>query len=42
MPVGDRIFFAGEATAMAFSTVHGADRSGARAVKDLYISPALD
>ena len=42
MPVGDRVFFAGEATAMAFSTVHGADRSGARAVKDLYISPALD
>ena len=39
--VGDRIFFAGEATAYAFSTVHGADRSGARAVTDLFISPAL-
>jgi monoamine oxidase len=42
MPVGDRIFFAGEATAMAFSTVHGADRSGVRAAKDLFISSALD
>ena len=42
MSVGDRIFFAGEATAMAFSTVHGADRSGIRAAKDLFISPALD
>jgi monoamine oxidase len=40
--VGDRIFFAGEATAGAFSTVHGADRSGRRAVTDLFISPALD
>ena len=40
--VGDRIFFAGEATAYAFSTVHGADRSGVRAVTDLFISPALD
>jgi monoamine oxidase len=39
--VGDRIFFAGEATAYAFSTVHGADRSGVRAVTDLFISPAL-
>ena len=39
--VGDRIFFAGEATAGAFSTVHGADRSGIRAVTDLFISPAL-
>tara|TARA_B100000780_G_C20797202_1_gene316605 strand:+ start:339 stop:527 length:189 start_codon:yes stop_codon:yes gene_type:complete len=27
-PVGDRIFFAGEATAGAYSIVHGADRSG--------------
>ena len=35
MPVGNRIFFAGEATAYAFSTVHGADRSGKRAVKEL-------
>ena len=42
LPVGDRIFFAGEATAGAFSTVHGANRSGIRAVTDLYISPALD
>ena len=33
--VGDRVFFAGEATAGAFSTVHGADRSGKRAVKEL-------
>ena len=41
-PVGDRIFFAGEATAGAFSTVHGANRSGIRAATDLYISPALD
>jgi len=41
-PVGDRIFFAGEATAGAFSTVHGADRSGVRAVTELFISPALD
>ncbi len=41
-PVGDRIFFAGEATAGAFSTVHGANRSGIRAVTDLYISPALE
>ena len=41
-PVGERIFFAGEATARAFSTVHGANRSGIRAVTDLYISSALD
>ena len=41
-PVGDRIFCAGEATAGAFSTVHGANRSGIRAATDLYISPALD
>ena len=40
--VGDRVFFAGEATAGAFSTVHGADRSGVRAVTELFISPALD
>ena len=40
--IGDRIFFAGEATANAFSTVHGADRSGIRAVTDLFISPTLD
>jgi len=42
MPVGDRIFFAGEATALAFSTVHGADRSGKRAATEVYTSPALD
>ena len=42
LPVGDRIFFAGEATAGAFSTVHGANRSGIRAATDLYISSALD
>ena len=41
-PVGDRIFFAGEATAGAFSTVHGANRSGIRAATDLFISDALD
>ena len=41
-PVGDRIFFAGEATAYAYSTVHGADRSGRRAVTDVFISPAPD
>ena len=41
-PVGERIFFAGEATAGAFSTVHGANRSGIRAATDLYISSALD
>ena len=42
MPVGDKIFFAGEATALAFSTVHGADRSGKRAATETYISSALD
>ncbi len=36
------IFFAGEATTSAYATVHGADRSGRRAVTDLMISPALD
>ena len=41
-PVGERIFFAGEATARAFSTVHGANRSGIRAATDLFISSALD
>ena len=41
-PAGDRIFFAGEATAGAYSTVHGADRSGRRAVGQLINSPALD
>jgi len=41
MPVGDKIFFAGEATALAFSTVHGADRSGKRAATEAYTSPAL-
>ena len=40
-PVGGRIFFAGEATAYAYSTVHGADRSGRRAVGQLINSPAL-
>lgn len=42
MPVGDRIFFAGEATALAFSTVHGADRSGKRAATEVYTSPVLN
>ena len=41
-PVGERIFFAGEATARAFSTVHGANRSGVRAATDVFISDALD
>ena len=41
-PVGGRIFFAGEATAYAYSTVHGADRSGRRAVGQLITSSALD
>ena len=41
-PVGGRIFFAGEATAGAYSTVHGADRSGRRAVGQLINSPALN
>ncbi|MDA9644954.1 FAD-dependent oxidoreductase, partial [Candidatus Pelagibacter sp.] len=40
-PVGDRIFFAGEATAGAYSTVHGANRSGIRAATDVFISDAL-
>ena len=33
--VGKKIFFAGEATAGAHGCVHGADRSGKRAVKEL-------
>ena len=33
--VQNKIFFAGEATAGAFGTVHGADRSGIRVVKEL-------
>ena len=33
--VGNKIFFAGEATAGAYGTVHGADRSGKRVVKEL-------
>jgi monoamine oxidase len=37
----DRVFFAGEATAYAYSTVHGADRSGRRAVGQLITSSAL-
>ena len=40
-PVGNRVFFAGEATAYAYSTVHGADRSGRRAVGQLITSSAL-
>ena len=41
-PVGNRIFFAGEATAGAYSTVHGADRSGKRVAEFiLYISSVL-
>ena len=41
LPVGDKIFFAGEATALAFSTVHGADRSGKRAATEVYTSPLM-
>ena len=41
-PVGERIFFAGEATANAYGTVHGANRSGIRAATDVFISDALD
>ena len=41
-PVGDKIFFAGEATAGAYGTVHGANRSGIRAATDVFISSALD
>jgi len=40
-PVGERIFFAGEATASAYGTVHGANRSGIRAATDVFISDAL-
>ena len=32
--VGDRIYFAGEATSINYGTVHGADLSGKRAVED--------
>jgi monoamine oxidase len=32
-PVGKKIFFAGEATAGQYATVHGADRSGKRAAE---------
>jgi len=38
----ERIFFAGEATAGAYGTVHGANRSGIRAATDVFISDALD
>ena len=31
--VGDKIFFAGEATSDSWSTVHGADRRGERIAK---------
>ena len=33
--VGNRLFFAGEATAKNYATVHGADRSGARVAKEV-------
>ena len=33
--VGDRIFFAGEATSDSFGTVHGADRRGERVASDV-------
>ncbi len=33
--VGDRVFFAGEATSINFATVHGADLSGKRVVNDV-------
>ena len=34
-PVGNKLFFAGEATAKNYGTVHGADRSGLRAAKEV-------
>ena len=34
-PVGNKIFFAGEATAAQYATVHGADRSGKRVAESL-------
>ena len=34
-PVGDRIFFAGEATSDSYGTVHGADRRGLRVASDV-------
>ena len=40
-PVGNKIFFAGEATASQFSTVHGADRSGERVVESLIKKPEV-
>ena len=40
-PVGDRIFFAGEATAGAYSTVHGADRSGRKVVDFILYSSSV-
>jgi monoamine oxidase len=40
-PVGNKIFFAGEATASQFATVHGADRSGERAVESLIKKPEV-
>ena len=33
--VGDKIFFAGEATSGSYATCHGADRTGTRAAKEL-------
>ena len=33
--VGDRVFFAGEATSINFATVHGADLSGKRVANDV-------
>ena len=33
--VADKLFFAGEATAKNYGTVHGADRSGARVAKEV-------
>jgi monoamine oxidase len=41
-PVGGRVFFAGEATAYSYGTVHGADQSGRRAVGQLLTAKALD
>ena len=40
--LGDRVFFAGEATAYSYGTVHGADQSGRRAVGQLLTLKALD
>ena len=39
--ITNRIFFAGEATASAYSTVRGADRSGRRVVNYILYSSSV-